>query len=328
MKQHYRKVSNTLTKDKRDWFSAHSVALSKIKKELKVRGYSNITLHQIWRNVHGTMLKNGTTYFFKMASTEGISRALRNEVRWNRYFNQVLTPSQRKILTVPNVYTTGIIDGCFFYTSDFIDGEALGNQLRPIDPKHLSPWIKRIVNVWQIIGDTKPIRFVWDSPYVRVKNPERIFFKRAEGLYRALGSQDFLPLLDRARGVLQTYAPALNHGDMTPWHFLSRNDGSLCLIDAEVASSMLPKYYDLAFFFERLGAMSNSLDLAKEFLATFRDQLSSKGRIDFDKRLPPIVAERLLGGFWDATIGKNHASGRSIKPYQKAMAAYLKGDYY
>ena len=93
MRQHYRKVSNTLTKDKRDWFSAHSVALSKIKKELKVRGYSNIKLHQIWRNVHGTMLKNGTTYFFKMASTEGISRALRNEVRWNSYFNQVLTPS-------------------------------------------------------------------------------------------------------------------------------------------------------------------------------------------------------------------------------------------
>ena len=107
-----------VTQDGSDTRKATKLNLTKIKNYFTKLGYKVKSVSQLWRHVHGVIEKNNREYFFKMASTPGISERTKNEASWNKALFPIINKKRTNFL-VPQIFKTGEFQGLYYYISEY-----------------------------------------------------------------------------------------------------------------------------------------------------------------------------------------------------------------
>lgn len=74
-----------------------------------------------------------------------------------------------------------------------------------------------------------------------------------------------------------------------------------------------PKYYDAAYFYTRVRQSLGEKELARKFLLEFKGLLPDKDKEIFWKELKPVLAQRLVGNFWEVETGHEMGSDIDLK---------------
>lgn len=312
----------------KDPVSARFLNLKKTQKQIEARGLTVLSIGQEWRHVHAKVLQDGEERFLKLASTKGISRATRNEATWNKHLADNL--SHKSPFKVPRIHATGLLEGKFFYVSDYVSGKQLCQSKLKANTRALRSRINEVTETLLRISSLPRRSFVWDRTYRRLKHPGKKYFGRALSFYKASEQKrgkeiDLSELLIAAQGVEEYYRPALAHADFTPWHILVNREQELILTDAEWSTSLLPAHYDLAYCYHRLCTCSGAFIAADKLLESYYQQLTKRKRNRFAAEFLPILAERIIGGYWDALCGQNSAAGQ-LRAHKRLKNKFIRSE--
>lgn len=267
----------------------------------KKQGFNVLAIDQIFRHVHGKLEKNGQTLFFKLASTKDISERTYNEMVWNNKITERTTNSYiRAYFCVPQIFDWGNLGENFYYISEFFEGSVLTTK-KPPDQRNLAEWIDRIVEVNMFLLNLKGSLFLPrdKNEFKGRVNFFKLFSDQDWKLLQELKEFDLNDVLEREKELRFTYEPGINHGGFTPWHIIE-NGNAFVLIDGEHASCKLPKYFDIVYFYHRVYTGAGAPEIAKNYMNKIRNGLNSKERDKFDQAINPLIANRIIGGFWDA----------------------------
>ncbi|MBU1200151.1 hypothetical protein KJ953_01290 [Patescibacteria group bacterium] len=285
----------------RDYVTAQTIQKEEVVNYFINNGYQVLDIQQLWRHVHGKLEKDNKIFFFKIASTSSIGERTRNEVSWNKQINQLITRSGIDYFITPKVYETGTFKGKFFYLSDYYVGKLVASKYPP-DTKGLKSWLNKITKTNQFFLSLQNVTFYRDINSDNLIKKWDGYFQKVNGWYEEVKENQLQEVLEIVKELKTTYKPGVNHGDFVPWHMIQANK-KFILIDAEHASSQSPRYYDICYFFHRLYTSANDPNTAKDYLNKIRDNISNKEKNIFDKAIRPILASRIIGGFWDAKNG-------------------------
>jgi len=290
---------------------AQPLDLAAVARFLQDRGYQVVALKQLWRHVTGLIEQADKKFFFKMASTPRISIRTRNEYTWNAMLNSsasLLPPSLR----IPQNYASGFYhDDLFWFISDYFEGDLLAEK-HPPRPKTLVNWLDKIVTallglaeldargIWTL-SDQERLRHTSGSIHIHDWLSQRAGYYLTQLEVRPRDLEAMLRLVETGPVAL---APSLQHGDFVPWHMIEFNDGVFGLVDAEHAGHFFPEYYDVAYYYHRVYTTLRQPILAKLFLQKFRESLPDEQGASFLEKLRPVLAQRTMGGLWDATVDR------------------------
>lgn len=253
----------------------------------------NVT--QEWRHAHVRLEKNGKALFAKVASTQGIGYKTRNEISWNEQMHDRIPRNMGWI--IPPIYETGEYQGLPYYVTAFYPGKLVATK-DTVNTEELRQRLQDIVRVLHFFLTLDGISFRADNDDTGVEDRLGRFKKNTTEWRNAVPSAGLDEVLAIALTIQETYAPAVNHGDFVPWHMLEH--GNECvLIDAEHASSLKPRFYDAAYFFHRLYTSAETPTLAEDFLHMFYDRLSPDSKKSFYEQFRPVLASRIVGGYFD-----------------------------
>jgi len=270
------------------------------------RTYEVLDLKNAGRHVLGTLGKDGTAYFLKLATTEGISMVTRNEYLWNDVFLAV-HPRGSSVFQVPLNVEDGLYKtNLYFMITDVLTGKPLARAPEGgAEVPNLGDYLDRIIRFSEIISDL-PAR----------TGPGAVDH-RQQFLTKVMSWYETIP-----EAVRETYAVRQTlviveegvsglsqkprHGDFTPWHILDSGE-ALGLIDGEHYLPNGVEYYDIGYFIQRVYSVLGNAAVAE----TLCDKLIGMG---YDsKKLRVILAARAIGGFLDASLApesryETHAS--------------------
>jgi len=261
-------------------------------------GFEVLEVEQLWRHIHGKLKKDDQILFFKMASTKDIGERTKNEVSWNNQIGEAAKQQAIDTFAVPKVFQTGEFNGNYFYISEFYEGPFLATK-EPRDVSRLEKWLDKIVDTNLFFLRLENIEFDRDKEQKSIFDQWDEYFNKISSWHQEVKENDLDDIFEAVKEMKNTYKPAVNHGDFVPWHMIEAN-GKFVLIDAEHASSKSPRYYDIVYFYHRLYTSANSPDLAKKYLNMIRERLPADEKEKFERSIRPIIAARIIGGFWDA----------------------------
>lgn len=282
---------------KEKYLNAEQLNLDEVRNYFEGKGFRVVFLEQIWRHVHGTLQRERDTFFLKLSSTKEISNNTENEVSWNINVPQFL--QSLPFVKIPKIRETGNYKGRFYYLSEFFPGDLLVSICSP-DLLALRQNLDKIVHLNLLLLPLEDISLKQDLRLNKEGAANR-YLNKIKERYRDVGQYDLSDLLAEVETLRHSYIPRLNHGDFVPWHLIATKDG-IVLIDAEHASSYLPKYYDVCYFYERLYARMKSPGLAKEYLRMIKHNLTHEDKKEFDKELRPVLASRIITGMRDLIV--------------------------
>lgn len=316
-------------KRKSDKDEVLALSLGFLRKALQQRDLEPITLEQHGRYAHGVVACDNTPMFIKIASSPGVAQAARNEVRWNR----CLSKNGKRPFFVPKIYEAGYLGEHYFFCSEICTGKPIAdyNIKTSAAERSAMKWLNKIVDITFSLMELPKNRFVWDSIYLRLKNPGKRYFRRSLWYQKELRSSKLQleEVLEMAQPICSLYRPGISHGDFTPWHLIEESKSKVALIDGEMASSTRPRFYDAAFFYQRVYTALKWPNLAKAYLSKVRSQIPQRQRNTFDKEIYALLAERVLGSYWDKLCGKHktvkHVDLRLNHAFKRDL---LKGEIY
>jgi hypothetical protein len=232
-----------------------------------------------------------------LASTRDIGERTRNEASWNAHTASLIRNLNVQFFDVPQVYETGFIEDKFYYISEFYGGRKLATK-PSLNVEGLDRWLDTIVKVNLFLLS---IQYHNPLPYEKGRHLKSWgnYFEIVKKMYEAVKEHGLREILEAVQMLRDTYKPAINHGDFVPWHMIEHGS-KLILIDGEVAGTNFAKYHDVAYFYHRVYTSAHAPSIAKEYLNKVRDELPSAEKYEFDRSIKPILAERIIGGFWDA----------------------------
>jgi hypothetical protein len=271
-----------------------------IKDYFSDKGFTVVGLEQIWRHLHGKLEKNNRTFFLKMASTSDIGERTQNETVWNDQIGSIIEKNQIDYFDVPKIYETGTYDGKFYYLSSYHEGSMLASK-KPPATGNLSNWLDKIVaaNVFFLSLPREKLSFSRDQNTVSKEIRWHRFYNQVQSWYQDTREYKLAEVFDEVKNLRDSFIPGVNHGDFVPWHMIQEED-KFILIDGEHARIHSPRYYDVCYFYHRLYTSGRDPKTAKRYLAQIRKQLPAEERKRFDVSIKPILATRIIGGFWDA----------------------------
>lgn len=287
------------TADGKNYRQAEELDIEPITKHLSELGYRVLDLEQPWRYLHGRLEKDDQVFFFKMASTEDIGERTQNEVSWNEQISKVVEEYEIDFFDVPKIFKTDKLNNRFYYISEYYDGELLASA-NPPDTKDLNKWLDKIIKTNLFLLELKNIDFLRDKKQRPLTERWNGYFNKVSKWHEAVKENNLDDVLEKVKDLKKTYEPGINHGDFVPWHMKKEKD-KFILIDSEHASSKSPRYYDVVYFYHRLFTSANDPDLAKKYLNKIENNLQPKEKDKFIIAIKPILASRIIGGFWDAT---------------------------
>jgi len=247
--------------DPLDFLLKGNADIHKIKDFIISLGYKVVNINQHYRHVVAQVTKDSNTYFFKMASRQGLNVFIENDFVWSRAA-QELIQIQNWPLKVPKMYEFGTYEELNWLVSEFIDGED-GSQNQEV----LELIIKPMAQFIKIYMQSKTyVELPLDNA---IKSDKRDFFLEKISAYEGNVGEHAKDLISYLRENINdvTFAPA--RGDLGPANIKKSLDGTLFLIDSEYASSSNMKFYDVVYFHYRLYVNAKRKDLAAKFLEEF-----------------------------------------------------------
>lgn len=257
----------------------------------------NFTVEQVrkpWRHIVGKLEKDGEPFYFKMAAWPEINPKTQNEVAWNNLVNsrELILP-----LKVPQIIETGTWQDCFWYISEFVDGQELA---QPFDSTHidtLEAQLSTIANCMETI-------ITFNSPVLLPKDQENegkdirdVFQEKLTLWKKDITTTDIEPLWHFLHERIDSFTLAPIHGDFVPWHILHSENGTY-LIDGEHAAMKGIKFYDVAYFYQRIYTKLKRPEIAHKFLKIFQE--THKFTQQDVQCFEAILAQRVIGGYLDA----------------------------
>jgi len=292
---------------RRDHRTAASLDLQKVTAYFEKLGYEVKNISQKWRNVHALIQKKETKYFLKLASTEGISSRLINEIAFNEQLNIELEKRTMDSFLAPKIIDKGNYEKLSYYIAEYLSYPLLWDkQTRAGElPNKIKEVAKLNLNLLAIDS----LKLPRDEEFTSVSLNDRVnrYFSKWNDFYSDVKEFDLAETMETLKEITKTFKPALNHCDFTPWHLLNA-ENKLILVDSEHASNYNPKYYDVVHFFHRMYTTGGSESIAKQYINTFRNELPDVAtKNEFDQMMRPILAARIIGGFWDTKAeGRNN----------------------
>ena len=298
MKKDKLNIDSFTTKKGKNYRKAEKIDKNKIENYFSKKGYGVLDMQQIWRHVHGKLKKDNKIFFLKMASTPDIGERTQNETLWNQQISSLIREFGIDYFDVPHIHDTGEYEGKFYYLSSYHDGPMLASK-NPPNTKELGQWLDKIVKSNLFFLSLRNIDFLRDKDLKNITEKWDEFFQRIQSWYQEVKEHQLQEVLEEVKNLRNTYESGVNHGDFVPWHMI-REGKRFILIDSEHASNQSPKYYDICYFYHRLYTSARDPELAKEYLNKICDNLSDAEKNKFDRSIRPILATRIIGGFWDA----------------------------
>jgi len=296
------KLDPDIFKNENDKNYRLAVALDKKKIEnfFTEEGFRIINVCQIFRNMHGKLKKSGKVYFFKLASTKDISERTYNEMVWNNEINKVITKNDVDYFSVPKTIYSGYFEDKFYYITEFFDGQAIATK-NPINVGSLHKWLDKIIETNLFFLNLKDHLSLPrdDSEYEGKVNFFLEFYNQDLKLLQNLKEFSLNEVLSIEEILKESYKAALNHGDFVPWHMID-NVVNFILVDGEHGSCKLPKYFDIVYLYTRIYTALELPDLAKKYINLIRTNIPSAEKEFFDLSIKPLVANRIISGFWHA----------------------------
>ena len=294
--------------------------LDKVNQALRNGGFGVGGLEQFWRHVTGRVKKDGKEYFIKIAANDAVAERTRNEVTWNEQISKLT--KLRDIFYVPPILDTGKLMGRFYYLTEFVEGRAVATK-NPPDLSRLEFWLKKIVLANLYLLQLTGLKFRRDKSQENFVKDPRDYVSKTRSWMKEVGDPKLASLMSVIEGIVGTYEPSINHGDFVPWHMFD-NSTYFTLIDGEAASSLSPRYYDIAYFYRAVYTSGKSPELAKKHLNLVRDSLPPDDRDGFVESVVPLIAARIMAGYRDAKIDKN----KDTKYLDLAMKDVLNGNIF
>lgn len=287
------------------------------------------------RHVLGVLEKLSLEYFFKLATTEGISVVTKNEYDWNNEFNKQFKRSKSHFW-VPLNYDCGYYKNKLFYlVTDKFESNFLSSWPSIDSADNLSENIADIIVFSNTIQSLKLNKSA--MKLLSKRQPELVSVsgkvldpfdetqgKQVQNDKNGLGKENYKDWfvtktiswldsvsehvvdkydLEKLLKLVKTGAVNLDmkarHGDFAPWHLIKLNSGQLGLIDAEHAKFDAVELYDIGYLIQRVFSVLKAPELATKILNTLR-----KDNVDISK-LKAILASRAIGGFLDESLAEN-----------------------
>jgi hypothetical protein len=281
--------------------------LDSVRQYFEHKGYKVIFLDQMYRHVHGKLEKDGQAFFLKLASTQDIGERTHNEKIWNENLNKQLHLDKITDFTVPGIIDFGFYDkNKYFFISEYFEGKFVATK-NPPNNYLIEECLDQIVSISNYFLQL-PAKFSLPRDDLEYSGQMNFFdhcYKQDSKLISELKEYKLEAILSIERETKLFYQLSINHGDFVPWHLIINNT-KLVLIDAEQGSFKLPRYFDVVYFYSRLYTGAYQPEMAKKYLQKVRENLSRNEKENFIKAIRPLIANRLIGGFWHA---KNETKG-------------------
>lgn len=230
---------------------------------------------------------NNRKFFFKIATSKGISIVTENEAAWS--------DAVANYLPVPKIYNRGYFKKDSFYLiMEYLDGPLV--TLEVVEAK-----VEEIISLSEKIANLKIDKLPADF-YNPGKNCQEIFLNKTISHYDAIPGEIRIKYeLNTLRNFVKDNYSLLScctrHGDFAPWHLLvSKKHNTLFLIDGEHAMSQGVEYYDIGYFIQRTYSVWKEKELAIEIYR----KLLERGYIK--NKLKIILSARAIGGFLDESL--------------------------
>jgi len=289
--------SSTTNKSKK-YRKAETVDKFEVENYFSKKGYNVVDIQKLWRHLYGKLEKDNKIFFLKMASTPNIGERTKNEVSWNQQIKRLVKEFGIDCFDVPDIYNTGEFEGKFYFLSSYHEGSMLASK-NPPKTKGLGRWLDKIVKANLFFLSLRNVKFSRDKGAKTIVEKWDEYIQKIQDWYKEARRKQLQKILETVKELKDTYVPGVNHGDFVPWHMI-REGEKFILIDGEHASGQSPRYYDICYFYHRLYTSAKNPELAKLYLNKIRKSLSKAEKNKFDSSIRPILASRIIGGFWDA----------------------------
>lgn len=287
-----------MSKEDKNYRKAKVLDKKGVKNHFSKNGYNVLDLQQLWRHMHGKLEKDNKVFFFKMASTPDIGERTQNETSWNQQIHRLVKESGIYYFNVPEIYDTGEYEGKFYYLSSYHEGTMLASKNPPYTDG-LDRWLNRIVKSNLFFLSLENLSLPRDRGQKGIDKEWDKFIKKIKSRHQEVEEHQLQEVLEEVHNLKNTYEQGVNHGDFVPWHMIHEGD-RFVLIDGEHASAQSPKYYDICYFYHRLYTSAQNPELAKLYLNKLRSSLPKSEKNKLDLSIRPILAARIISGFWDA----------------------------
>ncbi len=134
-------------------------------------------------------------------------------------------------------------------------------------------------------------------------------------------TEQLLKIIEKSeKGINEVFS----HGDFVPWHMYDLDGKKFGLVDAE-HGGWKAKYYDVAYFYLRVRQSLGEKELATRFLLEFVDLLAQQEKSVFWSKLRPVLAQRLIGNFWEVEKKHDIGTGTALQKCEELKEDLLKG---
>ncbi len=278
-----------------DHITAEQLDLNGVRDYFGGQGYRVLSLEQKWRHVTGHLKEGEGDLFLKMASTPGIATRTANEASWNRAVVEKLA------VKIPKVVKEGEWNGLFWMLTEYVDGIELAKAEGTTDMGLLTENMDLIAQTAVDILNLKNLPLLPKEKAEPLEPLGQKFMENIAGWKEKI-HLDVAALYDYVERGIASLQTAPCHGDFVPWHFLFDKSGQVFLVDGEAARSQGVKFYDVAYFYQRVYTKQKRPEMASKFLDLFKNKFPMTGQDQENFRV--VLAQRLIGGYLDAETDK------------------------
>lgn len=254
------------------------------------------------RHVTGVIEKDGTEYFLKLSTSEGMSILSENEYKWNDIFNNHFSKNLK--FWVPVNKESGYYNGNLFYmVTEKFNGELICPlRKKPSSTQTLEAQIDNIIELSELIQSMTSFEIL--RPEFQTDLDHQTWFvKKTKSWFEGIPNEvvdqyqvrTLLALVEH--GALDLKEKP-RHGDFTPWHIMRLDNGKLGLFDGEHAMSKSVENYDICYFIQRVYCILKRPEIA----VGIYQKLVDKGYAP--EKLQTVLAARAIGGYLDDSLAE------------------------
>ncbi|MEI6533521.1 MAG: hypothetical protein WCO06_06845 [Candidatus Roizmanbacteria bacterium] len=278
-----------------------SLNLKEVKGFFEQKGYIVISIKNETRHVTGILQKNSIDYFFKLATTQGMTIISEIEAKWNEVYNQTIKRDISSFWVPKNVDSGYFKEELFYLVTEYFDGQLLVDSPRSNkDVSLLNKHINTIIDFSLDIQKLQLPEIVSREIIISTSHWEWFINKTKTWLdstpidvQERFKLTEIFSCVQKRASILKQ---GVRHGDFAPWHMLELKNRKLGLIDGEHALTHGVEYYDICFFIQRVYSVLQNTDIANQILSSL-----IKKNVDIQK-LQTVLFSRAIGGFLDESL--------------------------